>query len=113
MAIRVPVVRKYHVGDHVGLEEIRAVGKVIARRGVIPGIGSDDGSGLYCVEFDGVPQNLHVEMVRIFCLCNAHAKSTRQMMRRRRKARSVDAMQQLLAEADRNCESEHIGGGEG
>ena len=108
-----PVFRKYHIGDHVGLAEILAVGTVIARRGVVPGVGGDNGSGRYHVEFDGVPQDVHIAMLKQFCHCNAHAKWVRQMGRRRRKAPDRDVIQKLYAEAERNCDSEHVGGGQG
>lgn len=107
MAIYVPVVRKYRVGDHVGLEEILAVGIVIARRGVVTGLGSDDGSGRYYVEFDGVPENVHVEMLRLFCQCNAHVKFLRRVGRRMKKGNGPDVVS-LVAEAERDCESEYL-----
>ena len=43
-----------------------SVGEVITRRGVLTGLGWDDGSGRYYVQFDGVPKSVHVQLMRNF-----------------------------------------------
>lgn len=105
MAVHVPVVRKYRIGDHVGLESIMAVGEVVRRRGVVTGLGHDDGSGRYLVTYDGVPERVHEELLISFCLCPAHAKFWRKMQRRAKREGFPTALSQLLPEVQRDCES--------
>ena len=86
-----------------------SVGAVIARRGVVTGLGSDDGSGRYHVQFDGVPKSVHVQLMRNFCQCNAHIKMLRHLGRRMKGALDQSVVQ-LLAKAERDCESAHLQG---
>lgn len=106
MAIHVPVVRKYRVGDHVGLAAILAVGPVVARRGVVTGLGPDNGSGRYLVEFRGVSRATHDQLATKFCHCTTHAK----LWRRVRRAKDLggrEGASAMLRDALANCESEH------
>lgn len=105
MAVQVPVVRKYHVGDHVGLETIRAVGVVVDRRGVVTGLGPDDGSGRYLAEFRGVPEQVHRELVKYHCRCKAHQNFWRQAAKRLKRQAQQHEIQALLSDAERACES--------
>jgi hypothetical protein len=84
-----------------------SVGAVIARRGVLTGLGSNDGSGRYHVQFDGVPKSVHVQLMRNFCQCNAHIKMLRHLGRRMKGALDQSVVQ-LLAKAQRDCESAHL-----
>ena len=108
MAVYIPVVRKYKVGDHVGLEIIRAVGMVMDRRGVYAGFVSDEGQGTYLVKFLGVPKSVHEELGRVFCRCQAHSKLLQRMASRKMRKATLDAVRALATEAERNCEGSWV-----
>lgn len=110
MAVYVPVVRKYHIGDHVALEAIRAVGAVVGRRGVITGVGPDNGSGRYLVEFRGVTKDIHRELIKHYCRCKAHDAMWRKAGRLLKRKADQSQLQELFMEAERACESRSPGG---
>lgn len=110
MAVHLPVVRKYRIGDHVALEAIMAVGEVIDRRGVMPtGLGADSGEGRYLVRFRGVPEAVHRDILRSYCRCPAHAKVLHQMGGKKTRAMQPGELRSWLlkelADAEGACES--------
>lgn len=107
MSIALSVSVKYRVGDNVGLPQIRAVGQVLDRRGLLPGA-DYDGAGRYLVEFTGVPEELHRALVAspMLCRCRAHDRLYAKMSRRK-----FDLQRDFPAlslEAEANCESKHL-----
>lgn len=106
MSIAIPVSQKFKVGDHVGLPEIMAVGNVIERRGLLPGA-DYDGKGRYLVEFDGVPEAVHLELLVSFrCRCRAHEAMLAKMSRR--KFNRERDMPGAIAELGRSCASQYL-----
>lgn len=105
MAVYRRVVRRYKVGDHVGLELIRAVGEVLERRGVGGGFLNDEGQGTYLVRFLGVSEPVHFELAKALCRCRSHSALYAPMGRRSaRKASGSELMKRIQLAMD-ECES--------